>query len=186
MSIDALQLRHEIIRPVLKHLDPVIPYSMAGESLLMGTCAVESRMGQAIVQYEGGPAKGIWQMEPATETDIHLNFLSFREELRDLVASLQLSVSGIAVTGSPELTGNLYYTALGRGPSAQAIGRIEQKLKDLPILGSLIDIVDFDTAGRAVLKASPERKVIDIGPSQARSIAAQAGAVGATTSSGEQ
>lgn len=48
-------------------------------------------------------------------------------------------------------------TAMGRGPSAQAIGRLEQKLKDLPVIGSLIDFINVDAQGRAVLKAAPER-----------------------------
>ena len=46
-------------------------------------------------------------------------------------------------------------TALGRGPSAQAIGRLEQKLKDLPVIGSLVDFINVDAQGRAVLKAKP-------------------------------
>ena len=48
-------------------------------------------------------------------------------------------------------------TAVGRGPSAQAIARLEKKLQDLPIIGSVIDFVDFDTQGRLVMKATPER-----------------------------
>ena len=83
--IDALQLRHEIIRPTLKHLDPVIPYSMAAENLLMGTCAQESRMGQFLVQLEGGPARGIFQMEYSTEYDIIRNFTRFRPELHEVM-----------------------------------------------------------------------------------------------------
>ena len=57
-------------------------------------------------------------------------------------------------------------TALGRGPSAQAIGRIEQKLKDLPILGSLINFINLDAQGRMVIKARPARvkQTIDVSP----------------------
>lgn len=46
-------------------------------------------------------------------------------------------------------------TAMGRGPSAQAIGRLESALKSNPILRALMDTVSFDTQGRAVLKARP-------------------------------
>jgi hypothetical protein len=46
-------------------------------------------------------------------------------------------------------------TALGRGPSAQAIGKLEQKLKDLPVLGGLVDFINIDAQGRAVIKAKP-------------------------------
>ena len=103
--IDALQLRHEIIRPTLKHLDSVIPYSMAAENLLMGTCAQESRMGQFLVQLDNGPAKGIFQMEPATHDDIQLNFLSYRSEMK---AKANYCSHGY---GDNPLSGNLYYAA---------------------------------------------------------------------------
>jgi len=91
LPIDALHIRHEIIRPVLKHLDPVIPYSMAAENLLMGTCAQESRMGQFLVQLDKGPAKGIFQMESSTEDDIWLSYISYREDLGDIVGELLIS-----------------------------------------------------------------------------------------------
>ena len=113
MSIDALQLRHEIIRPVLKYLEPEIPYSMAAENLLMGTCAQESLMGQFIVQLDNGPAKGIFQMEPATHTDIWNNYLNYssRDEIADLITTL----AGEAMSDDMLLTGNLYYaTAMAR------------------------------------------------------------------------
>lgn len=48
-------------------------------------------------------------------------------------------------------------TALGRGPSAQAIKKIEEQLKKVPIFGSLVDFVDFDASGRAVLRSNPQR-----------------------------
>jgi len=108
--IDALQLRHEIIRPTLKHLDSVIPYSMAAENLLMGTCAQESRMGQFLVQLDNGPAKGIFQMEPATHMDIWSNYLNYssRDEIADSVTIL----AGEAMSDDMLLTGNLYYAAM--------------------------------------------------------------------------
>jgi len=117
MGIDALHLRHEIIRPVLKYLDDGeygIPYSMAAENLLMGTCAQESRMGQWLVQLGNGPAKGIFQMETATHNDIYANFLKYKSDLRDIVNDLRGSRNFILDHGSVEqddLTGNLYYAA---------------------------------------------------------------------------
>jgi len=44
-------------------------------------------------------------------------------------------------------------TAIGRGPSAQAISRIERRLKDIPWLGQAFDVVDIE--GRSVLRAKP-------------------------------
>lgn len=46
-------------------------------------------------------------------------------------------------------------TALGRGPSAQAIGRLEKKLADLPVIGNLVEFIDVDVQGRGALKAKP-------------------------------
>lgn len=105
--INAIQLRMEIIRPVLEYLDPVIPYSVAAENLLMGTCAQESRMGSYVKQVSG-PACGIFQMEPATHNDICENFLEYRPGLDDLTNELR--ARGIT-PGSKlsDLVGNLYY-----------------------------------------------------------------------------
>ena len=109
--INAIQLRMNIIRPVLEHLDSVIPYSIAAENLLMGTCAQESRMGSYVVQVNG-PACGIFQMEPATEQDIMVNYLSYRSELS---REVNLLAPEFQQGDMEQLTGNLYYaTAMAR------------------------------------------------------------------------
>jgi hypothetical protein len=46
-------------------------------------------------------------------------------------------------------------TALGRGPSAQAIGRLESAIRQNPIARVLLETVSLDAQGRAVLKAKP-------------------------------
>lgn len=104
--IDALQLRLNVIRPALEHLSPVIPYSLTAENLLMGTCAQESKMGQWVVQLEDGPAKGIFQMEPATHDDIWINFLNYsrQKDIVDLLYEFQQT--------SDELVYNLRYAAM--------------------------------------------------------------------------
>lgn len=72
-------------------------------------------------------------------------------------------------------------TALGRGPSAQAIARLESKLSELPILGALVQFIDIDAQGRMALKANPSTlpSVASEAEKQLRGIAAQAGAGGA-------
>ena len=77
MSINKVQLR-EGIREVLKMLEPTIRYTQEAEDLLMLTAAVESDLGRYLVQRGGGPALGIFQMEPNTHDDIYDNFLKFR------------------------------------------------------------------------------------------------------------
>lgn len=72
-------------------------------------------------------------------------------------------------------------TALGKGPSAQAIAALEKKLSNVPLLGAVVNIVDYDAAGRAVLKAKPERLQLpeSIGKGLPAPIAA--GAIATTT-----
>lgn len=64
--IDVKQLRECVIRPPLKAIGL---YSLGAEELLIATASVESRLGTYIKQ-EGGPALGIYQMEPTTFNDL--------------------------------------------------------------------------------------------------------------------
>jgi len=86
--MDAKQLRELIIRPTLKYLDPEIPYSIEAEDLLLATACAESQCGHYIKQTDGGPAEGIWQMEPATEEDNWTNFINHRSKLKNLTSNL--------------------------------------------------------------------------------------------------
>lgn len=103
MSIHPGQLREYVTRPVLKKMGV---YSEAAEELLMLTAAQESLCGKFVHQV-GGPALGIYQMEPATHDDIWDNFLRYKSGLREVVQRLGRL--------SAELPGNLYYaTAMTR------------------------------------------------------------------------
>lgn len=68
MSFNKLQLRAKITA-VLKHLEPEIPFSETAVELLMLTCAQETHLGKYLYQVKG-PARGIFQIEPATEKDM--------------------------------------------------------------------------------------------------------------------
>lgn len=81
MSIFSVDIAKYVIRPTLKMCDL---YSVAAEQLLLGTAAVESDMGTYLHQ-KGGPALGIYQMEPDTHNDIYLNYLNFRPELKKAI-----------------------------------------------------------------------------------------------------
>lgn len=103
MSIHPGQLREWVVRPVLRRLGL---YSEAAEELLMLTAATESLCGKYLHQV-GGPALGIYQMEPATCRDIYDNYLKYREGLAAEVEKYGSS--------SADLAGNLYYaTAMAR------------------------------------------------------------------------
>lgn len=109
--INAKHLRLHVIRPTLEYLDPVIPYSIDAENLLMGTCAQESHMGEYLVQLDNGPARGIYQMEPATQDDVYLNFLRHRPVMQDQIDTL----FNMALSPDLNLIANLpYATAICR------------------------------------------------------------------------
>jgi len=64
----------------------------AGE-LLLGTACQESGCGRYLRQLGGGPALGIFQMEPATYRDIWANYLRYQESLAAKVIEIAGHVS---------------------------------------------------------------------------------------------
>ena len=81
--------------------------------------------------------------------DKKLNILFEPKETKLLKDLLQISKLREPVRG----------TALGRGPSAQAIGRIESAINTNPLLKTLVETITFDAKGRGVLKARPEKLI---------------------------
>ena len=74
-GLNARHLLEEVVRPALELLGP--RYSTrAAEQLVMGTGAKESGGFVWLRQLGGGPAVGLWQMEPFTFRDLRDNFLS--------------------------------------------------------------------------------------------------------------
>lgn len=71
-------------RLIREVLEPKGLYSTNAEELLVLTVATESLGGQYIYQTKG-PARGMTQMEPATEHDLLTNFVFFKSELRDVL-----------------------------------------------------------------------------------------------------
>ena len=71
---------------VKETLKPLGMYSEEVEELLMMTMAAESHLGEYLEQV-GGPASGLYQMEPKTAQDIHNNYLHYREETANKVYS---------------------------------------------------------------------------------------------------
>lgn len=62
----------------------------AAADLLLGTAIQESGLIHTR-QMGGGPARGYWQMEPATHDDIWTNYLAYRPELATRLTSLMPS-----------------------------------------------------------------------------------------------
>lgn len=73
--------KNELQNLITETLQGIDLYSDNALNLLLGTCAQESTFGKYRRQFGGGPALGIFQMEPATFRDICDNFLRYKPEL---------------------------------------------------------------------------------------------------------
>lgn len=112
MPIKPTQLRKLVVQPVLVALD--LPAQDVAENLIMGTAAHESHLGDYIEQSGGGPALGIFQMEPATLQDCYANYLDYRADLKAKVDGF-LAPQPAKSDGTPDkekqLATNLAYAA---------------------------------------------------------------------------
>ena len=101
--------RADYVAPALRTLGL---YSPESERLLMGTAAIESGFVD-FVQLGGGPARGMFQMEPPTLTWLLDTYLATPEH-RGLRASV-LSLASSSTPAIDELVGNhLFAAALAR------------------------------------------------------------------------
>ena len=85
--MNAEQVRYSLLRPTLNAMAEHTPckHSDAAENLMMGTWAHESRGGEYIKQV-GGPALGVFQIEPATAHSIINNYVLYRPALKSFIA----------------------------------------------------------------------------------------------------
>lgn len=104
MSFDKHQFRDFIDR-VLKAVNL---HSEAATDLLLKTAAHESRFGTYLRQVGGGPALGVFQVEPDTEKDIWINYLRFNSELADKIKLL----TGVDGPNQSALEGDLRYQVI--------------------------------------------------------------------------
>jgi len=74
LVIDPRQLREYVVRPTLRAMSA---WSLEAEELVLRTAMVESGL-SFLRQHGGGPARGIWQIEPATHRDNWINWLPRR------------------------------------------------------------------------------------------------------------
>ena len=83
--MDPNQLVKYVIAPACELLGMDSP---AARALMLGTAAQESNLGRLIKQQGGGPALGIFQMEPATYNDIWDNFLEYHPDITQPLARI--------------------------------------------------------------------------------------------------
>ena len=84
------EFRRHVIRPVLSRLarfDSRLG-GAASEQLMLGTALAESRLGA--LEQRGGPALSMFQIEPATFTDIYGRYLRSRPGLLAAVRTFRL------------------------------------------------------------------------------------------------
>lgn len=88
------QFREYAIRPTLLDLGM---YSAAAEELLVATAAHESGGLRYLAQWPAGPARGVYQMEPATAVDVVRRYLGRRLDIKGVFDKtvLLLAYSGI-------------------------------------------------------------------------------------------
>lgn len=102
-GINLSQLKYDVVEPALMTVGLMGTTAL---NLVTGTALAESGASY-LVQLGGGPALGLWQMEPATEQDIWANYLAYQ---RDLAAKVKGLLTGGATTA--QLVGNLPYAAV--------------------------------------------------------------------------
>lgn len=115
--IDLEQFKDLVIEPTLEELGL---YSVAAAELVLGTAIQESRL-TYIKQLGGGPALGLFQMEPATHDDIFTNWLIYRPDLLSRVRSMTV----LRENPSLEMVWNMRY--------ACAMCRIHYRRKREPL-----------------------------------------------------
>ena len=102
-GLDIRQLKYDVVRPTLQALNLV---SAVAINLLTGTALAESRAAY-VRQVGGGPALGLWQMEPATHDDCWKNFLNFPEQSH--LAAICTRMLAPDLSAAAQLTTNLRY-----------------------------------------------------------------------------
>lgn len=99
--IDPHDLRQYIIDPVLQAIGL---YSTAASNLVLGTGIIESNL--AYLHQRGGPALGLFQMEPDTHDDLVKTFLPSRPKVAAMLQGYKYSSGWIH-----PLMGSLPYAA---------------------------------------------------------------------------
>jgi hypothetical protein len=104
--LDPAQFREEVVRPALVSIGM---HSAAAEALVFCTAIQESRL-KWLRQHAGGPALGLFQIEPATFQDIYGRYLERKPAIMERLRALE--------TGEPltrQLISNLSFaTAICR------------------------------------------------------------------------
>ena len=102
-GLDTRQLKTLIVTPTLQALHLASP---AAINLVTGTALAETRAAY-VRQIGGGPALGLWQMEPATHDDCWTNFLNFPAQSHLATVCTRMRAPDLAATA--QLVTNFRY-----------------------------------------------------------------------------
>ena len=104
--IPPAQFLEHVIRPTLNCLAVAAPRlgTEASANLMLGTAVAESNL-SSLVQYGGGPALSMFQIEPATFDDIYERYLRARPGFLIAVQDLRLP----ALTPMEQLPANPFF-----------------------------------------------------------------------------
>lgn len=120
----------QLVEQTLRMLEPEVPYSENALLLLLGTAAQESSYGKYRRQVGNGPALGIFQMEPATFTDIDRNYLRYHPAIRQKI----LSVCGLKDLDAKDLVDNdRLAVCMARVHYLRSRGKIPSKAQDMAL-----------------------------------------------------
>lgn len=151
--LNSEQFAKLVIRPTLEKMGL---YSKAAEQLLLGTAITESRL-RHLHQLGGGPALGLFQMEPATHNDIWKNYLAYKPKFSPIVTDI---AGGIAGVKADNMIGNLYYAA---AMARMHYLRVPEKL---PEAGNVVAMAEYwkkyyntPLGAGTVAKATPHFKL---------------------------
>ena len=128
--LDPGHFRVHIVRVTLKIID--LPNAQVAEDLLVGTALAESKL-RFLRQIGGGPARGVYQIEPATHDDLWDSYLQSRLPLGTKTNSLLAP----RPSQSNQLVTNLAY--------ATAIARLIywRRPEPLPELGDVVGYAGY-------------------------------------------
>jgi hypothetical protein len=142
--IDPTQFRR-LVHATLAGFRP-IPYTPQAETLLLMTAAHESRLGEFLWQLKG-PARGPWQMEPATLDDHYRWMQAARPDLLREVEGLRPP----ALARADALVGNVPYACVMA--RLHYFRRAERIPNDLDGMAALAKKVFNTEAGKATPEA---------------------------------
>ena len=134
MSINANQLRTLIT----EFLETIELYSKDALELLMLTAAQETYCGTYIKQLGGGPALGIFQMEPNTHEDIWENYLCYNPSIFNKILKLSMQKEF-------SINNAKYFDMIGNIPYQIGMARIYylRKKEELPDAGDVLAMAEY-------------------------------------------